>query len=453
MSSEEPVIRLRGVAKTFSIYERPHHRLFAMLFGTRWHTWHRDFHALRGIDLDVHRGETLGIIGRNGSGKSTLLQLICGILTPTHGTVQTRGRIAALLELGAGFNPEFTGRENVFLNGAVLGLKREEIEARFDAIVAFADVGDFIDQPVKTFSSGMFIRLAFAVAINVEPEILIIDEALAVGDEAFQRKCFARIERIRENGATVLFVSHSAGTVAELCDRVALLDAGEMLALGAPKPVISRYHKLLYAPAAEADSIRKTLRHDLERGDAALPSVPGSGLVAPGDPANGGDEGFFDPTLVAGALRYAAQGARIEGARILTPGGRLVNVLRCGRQYVFAYRARFERTVSLVRFGMMIRTVSGLELGGCASAVHGRGVDLIEDGSEASIAFRFRCLLAPGTYFLNAGVLGRLDEEEVFLDRVVDVAMFRVLPDASRLATALVDFDVEPEVQIEVNVA
>ena len=452
MSSDLPVIRLRGVAKTFSIYERPHHRLFAMLFGTRWHTWHRDFHALRSIDLDVGRGETLGIIGRNGSGKSTLLQIICGILAPTHGTVETRGRIAALLELGAGFNPEFTGRENVFLNGAVLGLTRDEIEARFDTIVAFADVGDFIDQPVKTFSSGMFIRLAFAVAINVEPEILIIDEALAVGDEAFQRKCYARIQRIRENGATVLFVSHSAGTVAELCDRVVLLDAGEMLALGPPKPVISRYHKLLYAPAAEAESIRSGLRIEFDRGDIAMPALVSGSDAFESLESAGDKDGFFDPSLVAGSMRYAAQGARIEDARILTPDGRPVNVLRAGRPYVYAYRARFERTASLVRFGMMIRTVSGLELGGCASAVHGRGVDLVEDGSEASVTFRFRCLLAPGTYFLNAGVLGRLDEQEVFLDRVVDATMFRVLPDGSRLATALVDFDVEPGVEIEVNV-
>jgi len=453
MSSDDIAIRLAGVSKTFSIYERPHHRLLAMLFGTRWRTWHRDFHALRRIDLDVRRGETLGIVGRNGSGKSTLLQIICGILTPTEGTVEARGRIAALLELGAGFNPEFTGRENVFLNGAVLGLTREEVEARFDTIVAFADVGDFIDQPVKTFSSGMFIRLAFAVAINVEPEILVVDEALAVGDEAFQRKCYARIQRIRENGATVLFVSHSAGTVAELCDRVVLLDAGEMIALGAPKPVISRYHKLLYAPAADSPAIHAHLRAELEHGGSyEAPPVHEDRHHAPSAIAVDEADGYYDPTLVAGTLRYAAQGACIEDARVETATGRRVNVLRAGREYVYTYRARFERTVSLVRFGMMIRTVSGLEIGGAASAVHGRGVDLVEAGSEVRVAFRFRCLLGAGTYFLNAGVLGRLAEEEVFLDRQVDAAMFRVMPDAERLATGIVDFDVEPMVDIEVDV-
>jgi lipopolysaccharide transport system ATP-binding protein len=453
MSSDDVAIRLEGVSKTFSIYERPHHRLLATLFGTRWRTWHRDFHALRNIDLDVRRGETLGIVGRNGSGKSTLLQIICGILAPTRGIIEARGRIAALLELGAGFNPEFTGRENVFLNGAVLGLTRAETEQRFDSIVAFADVGDFIDQPVKTFSSGMFIRLAFAVAINVEPEILVVDEALAVGDEAFQRKCYARIRRIRENGATVLFVSHSAGTVAELCDRVALLDAGEMIALGAPKPVISRYHKLLYAPAADAPAIRAHLRAELEHG-AGYETSPVQGDRHQATPTIAADDadGYYDPTLVPGTLRYAAQGARIEDARIETSTGRRVNVLRAGREYVYTYRACFDRTVSLVRLGMMIRTVSGLEIGGAASAVHGRGIDVIEAGSEVRAAFRFRCLLAAGTYFLNAGVLGRLAEEEVFLDRQVDAAMFRVMPDVERLATGLVDFDMEPLVEIEVDV-
>ncbi|MET0230857.1 MAG: ABC transporter ATP-binding protein [Rhodanobacteraceae bacterium] len=449
--SSEPAIRLRGVGKTYSIYERPHHRLLAMLTGSRWRTWHRDFHALRGVDLEIARGETLGLIGRNGSGKSTLLQIVSGILAPTTGTCETRGRIAALLELGAGFNPEFTGRENVFLNGTVLGLTRDEIERRFDTIVAFADVGDFIDQPVKTFSSGMFIRLAFAVAINVEPDILIIDEALAVGDEAFQRKCYARIQRIRENGATVVFVSHSAGTVAELCDRVALLDAGELLALGPPKPVVSRYHKLLYAPAADAPSVRAALRDEFERGEIASATTLEPAHASVVREAEG-DDGYLDASLVPGSLRYASQGAQIGGANIRTLDGRAVNVLRAGHRYVYAYRVRFERAASLVRFGMMIRTVSGLEIGGAASATHGRGLDLVEEGTEANVSFAFRCLLAPGTYFLNAGVLGRLDGDEVFLDRVVDASMFRVLPDEARLATALVDFEVEPRVEIEVAV-
>ena len=191
----------------------------------------------------MNKGETLGIIGRNGSGKSTLLQIICGILLATSGRVEVNGKVSALLELGAGFNPEYTGRQNVYIKGSILGLTTKAIEARFDDIMAFADIGDFINQPVKTYSSGMAVRLAFAVAISVDPDILIVDEALAVGDAAFQRKCFARIKHIQESGSTILFVSHGAGTVIELCSRALLLEKGELIASGSPKQVISHYHR------------------------------------------------------------------------------------------------------------------------------------------------------------------------------------------------------------------
>jgi lipopolysaccharide transport system ATP-binding protein len=216
--------------------------------------------------------------------------------------------------------------------------------------------------------------------------------------------------------------------------------------------VISRYHKLLYAPPVQAAAVREALREEIARGEMDAPVSPTSAeSFASADDDD--DDGFFDPNLRADALRYATQGARIDDASITTLEGRPVNVLRAGHSYIYRYRAQFTRNVSLVRFGMMIRTMTGLELGGSASAVHGRGIDLIEAGSAASVAFRFRCLLAAGTYFLNAGVLGRIDAEEVFLDRIVDAAIFRVLPDASRRATALVDFEIEPAVEIEVEVA
>jgi lipopolysaccharide transport system ATP-binding protein len=239
MSFDETAIRINGVSKHYLMFERPEDRLKQMivprlqrLAGRPPRQYFRDFAALNGISFEVKRGETVGIIGRNGCGKSTLLQVICGTLPPTSGRVEVNGRIAALLELGSGFNPEFTGRENVYLNAAILGLSRRETEARFDAIARFADIGMFIDHPVKTYSSGMYMRLAFAVAINVDPDILVVDEALAVGDEAFSRKCYARIEEIKEKGATILFVSHSAQTVIQLCDRALLLDRGEKILEG-----------------------------------------------------------------------------------------------------------------------------------------------------------------------------------------------------------------------------
>jgi len=233
--SSEVVVRVEGVSKCFQVYERPGDRLRQLvlsrlrrLVGRQPRNHFREFWALRDVSFDIRKGETVGIIGPNGSGKSTLLQLICETLDPTSGSIESRGRIAALLELGSGFNPEFTGRENVYLNGQILGLKRKEVEARFDQIAEFADIGEHLDQPVKTYSSGMYVRLAFAVQACIDPDILIVDEALAVGDIAFQYKCFKRLEALRAKGTTILIVTHSAGSILEYADRCLVLDAGRL---------------------------------------------------------------------------------------------------------------------------------------------------------------------------------------------------------------------------------
>jgi lipopolysaccharide transport system ATP-binding protein len=238
--SSEIAIKVEGLGKYYEIYDRPRDRLFQMLARGRKQFFH-EFWALRNVSFEVMRGETVGIIGRNGSGKSTLLQLICGTLHPSLGDVMVNGRVAALLELGAGFNPEFSGRENVYLNGLLLGLSREEMAARFDAIAAFADIGEHLDQPVKTYSSGMYLRLAFAVAAHIEPDVLIVDEALAVGDIRFQNKCLRKLNEFRETGAAVLFVSHSPNVVEAFCDRVIWLDKGVMKAQGDPARLIRDY--------------------------------------------------------------------------------------------------------------------------------------------------------------------------------------------------------------------
>ncbi|MBI5591185.1 MAG: ABC transporter ATP-binding protein [Deltaproteobacteria bacterium] len=235
----EPVIHIHQLGKCYHIYENPQDRLKQTFFRRR--KYYRDFWALRDISFDVYKGEAVGIIGRNGSGKSTLLQLICGILTPSSGEVKVEGRIASLLELGSGFNPEFTGRENVFLNGAIMGFSYPEMESRFDEITEFADIGHFIDQPVKVYSSGMFVRLAFAVQICIEPDILIVDEALSVGDIFFQQKCFSKIREIISKGVSCLFVSHDTTAVMNICNRAVLLNNGEMDHVGPPEEVVSRY--------------------------------------------------------------------------------------------------------------------------------------------------------------------------------------------------------------------
>ncbi len=241
-----PVIAVRNVSKKFRLFASPKERLLEALHPFR-KQYHHEFWALRDISLEVERGEIVGILGRNGSGKSTLLQIICAVMQATSGEVHVNGRIAALLELGAGFNPEFTGRDNIILNGAILGFSRKEMLRRLPEIETFADIGEFFDQPVKTYSSGMFVRVAFAAAIHVDPDVLVVDEALAVGDAKFQRKCLLQIEKIRTNGAAILFVSHSLETVTSLCSRAIILEQGVLVAAGEPKVVAEKYLTLLFS--------------------------------------------------------------------------------------------------------------------------------------------------------------------------------------------------------------
>lgn len=455
--SSEIVIRVDNLCKCYQVYGAPRDRLKQFVLprltgfaGRPLRQYFREFWALKGVSLEVMKGETVGIIGRNGSGKSTLLQVVCGTLHPTSGSIQTRGRIAALLELGSGFNPEFTGRENVYMNGAVLGLSERELDARFDDIAAFADIGGFIEQPVKTYSSGMVVRLAFAVAINVEPQILVVDEALSVGDELFQRKCFSRIEAIKRGGATILFVSHSANTVVELCDRAVLLESGEKLASGVPKQVVGLYQKLLYSTVREFDAIKReaeSLNGGIEANGTAV-DLPENDCELSSH--KGELREFFDPNLRSSSIiEYESRGARIESPAVFNLAGEQVNHLVRGGIYHYVYTVRFTESASRVRFGMLIKTLSGVELGGAASASSpAEAISLIEAGSSHRVQFRFCCALNPGVYFLNAGVTGEVNGTETFLHRVIDIAIFKVLPDKGNLSTGTIDFGCTPEVSL-----
>lgn len=443
----EIVISLKNVSKCYKRYARPITRLKELLLPGK--TKADEFWALRNIELEVPRGHTLGIVGQNGSGKSTLLQIIVGTLAPTTGQVEVKGRISALLELGSGFNPEFTGQENVFLNGRILGFSKQEVEAKYDEIAAFADIGEFINQPVKTYSSGMFVRLAFAVATIFEPEILVVDEALSVGDEAFQRKCFSRIESIHKKGGTILFVSHSASSVVQLCDSAILIDRGELLLSGSPKLVVSKYHKIIYAPADKLAVIRQEIRAQncqatVNSGEIVLTN----GVSKNHSNSNRGQlDEFYDPGMISKSIiSYISQGAKIETPHITTPAGKIVNVLVRGSEYIYTYSVKFTEAAYRVRFGMLVKTVSGFELGGAASHTLNDALEWVERGKVVQVEFKFRCLLQPGVYFLNAGVLGITDAVEVFLHRYIDVVMFRVQAEESMLATGCVDFCIEPHI-------
>jgi len=460
--SDDIAIDVKNVTKTYRLYESRADRVKESFHPFR-KKYHNPFNALSGVSFQTKRGETIGIVGRNGSGKSTLLQIICGILQPTSGTVEINGRVSALLELGAGFNPEFTGRQNVYINGSILGLAHEEIDVRFDEIAAFADIGDFIDQPVKSYSSGMVVRLAFAVAISIEPDILIVDEALSVGDEAFQRKCFAHIKQIQERGGTILFVSHGAGIIVELCNRALLIDQGELLIEGSPKQVVSHYHKMIFAPSERIEELKKEWLCDPNRLNLVWNEVEdekenGSVGVSGNEAEKKANErpvqeSFYVPDMKPqSTIYYEKHGTVIENPHITTLSGKQVNVLVHGQDYTYTYKVFFECPAFQVRFGMLIKSVSGMEIGGHVSAPIGKGIEYIKEATRWKVQFRFRCLLNPGVYFLNSGVLGIIGETEVFLDRNIDIGMFRVQDNESFISTAIVDFVEYTEVSMDEEV-
>jgi homopolymeric O-antigen transport system ATP-binding protein len=451
MSSDNIAIIVENVSKRYELYKAPRDQLkqfilpkLKRLTFKKPKQYFSEFWALKNITFKVRKGESIGIIGRNGSGKSTLLEIIAGTLTPTTGTVTIHGRIAALLELGTGFNPDFTGRENVFMNAAILGLRNEEIIRRFDNIVAFADIGAFIEQPVKSYSSGMVVRLAFSVAINVDPNILIIDEALSVGDELFQRKCFSRIENLRSKGVTILFVSHSHSAIIELCDRAILLDAGEKLAIGAPKQIVGRYQKLLYAPMENKNTIREQIRRVDE---CSLEAVDSIGIEKQQQNTLDFQEGF-DPNLSpSSTIVYESSGAYIESPVVLNLGGEEVNNLLCGKDYIFAYKVIFTKNANNVSFGMLLKTISGVEIGGGRSAKSSdHRLMCVQDGDQYRVEFRFHCSLNPGIYFLNAGVVGVAGNVNGYLHRILDSVCIRVIGPSNGFSNGIVDFNIVPEI-------
>ncbi|HUP22739.1 MAG TPA: ABC transporter ATP-binding protein [Thermoanaerobaculia bacterium] len=425
-----PAIHARGLGKCYRLYRRAEDRLRQALFPRRG-TFVHEHWALRGVDLTVERGRTVGVVGRNGSGKSTLLELVAGSLRPTTGELRVEGRVAAILELGSAMNPEFTGRENARLLAAVAGLGRAEIERRLEEILGFADIGEFVDQPVKVYSSGMLLRIAIAVALAVEPDVLVVDEVLAVGDEPFQRKCFARLEALRRRGATVLFASHDATTVMSLCDAVLLLDRGEALLYGEPKHVIERYLQLAFAPTETRDELRAEIRGLVTGADR---SAAGPGMAARAAAA-------FDPELRSqSAVHLGPNGAEILDPRLETAAGERVNVLVRGEAYRYRYRVRFDAEHRRVRFGMLVKTKTGFELGGSASSSAAEAYPHVMAGAVAEVEFRFACRLLPGTYFLNAGVLSMHSEGETYLHRILDAVAFRVRGEGESKETGIVDF-------------
>lgn len=439
IDDSKSVIELKGVTKGYSIYARSVDRVKEALHPLR-RKYHRRFNALSDISFSVRKGETLGIIGSNGSGKSTLLQILCHVLSPTMGSVRVAGRVAALLELGTGFNSEFSGRDNVYMNSRILGLSQREIDLRFDSIIEFSGIRDFIEQPLRTYSSGMVVRLAFAVMIHVDADILVIDEALAVGDEAFQRKCHSFLAAFIERGNTLVFVSHAPQMVIELCDRALLLDAGKLILDDTAKNVVQEYHRRIYSPGG---------------GNTAAQLLP-QGEKVPAVPALKADDeiprSFLDPEFVSqSVLYYEEKGAKIERIRMLSDREEMVNCLFHGGEYIFAYDVDFLADARRVVFGSMLKSITGLELGGVLSHPQAKPIPHVKAGTRIAVRFRFYCWLAPGVYFFNAGLMGDQNGENGYLHRIVDALMFRVQPVESQRFTGMVDFSQQGEAQIRMQ--
>lgn len=405
-------LRVEAVSKQYRIYERPGDRLLESLTRGRVHR-HREFWALRDINFELEAGTTTGIVGQNGSGKSTLLQIITGTLEPTTGTVWHEGRISALLELGAGFNPEFTGLENVFMNAALMGLSRDETENLLPQIERFSEIGAFLHQPVKTYSSGMYIRLAFAIAISSEPEILIIDEALSVGDAVFQHRCFRRIKEMQERGTTILFVSHDPSAVKALCSRVVLLNTGRMEADGKTTDVLNRYQKIIMEREEHYEAAQAVVNPLAQTDKLSLTDAA---------------EEFASVDEQRASLRYNFRHgdgtAEILSAELLDATRSSATLVESGQPLIARLRVLFHKTVHNPLLGFLIRNRHGIHAYGTNTEQRELRLGTIAAGEIIEVNFSFECWLGADLYSVS---FAAHSDEHISFDWLDGVIFFRVV--------------------------
>lgn len=440
-------IVVKNITKVYRLYEKPIDRLKESL-SIAHKSYHRDFFALNQISFQVKKGETVGIIGTNGSGKSTILKIITGVLTPTTGEVQVDGVISALLELGAGFNMDYTGIENIYMNGTMMGFSRKEMEEKLPDILDFADIGDFVYQPVKTYSSGMFVRLAFALAINVEPEILIVDEALSVGDVFFQSKCYRRMEEIRRDGTTILMVTHDMGSIIKYCDRVVLLNKGNFIAEGNPGAMVDLYKKIL---ANQLDELDKEATNDFSGGEGNGSRVGDSGttgLAAKHSGANDLEPGrrrlMKDKlTLNPNLTEYGGGQAEIYDLGLLDQKGNLTNLLLKGEYFTIKEKIRFQADIQAPIFTYTIKGKRGEDLSGTNTMFEGTEIKPVKAGDEYEVSFKQKMTLQGGEYLLSMSCTGFEQGEHVVYHRLYDVANITVISNKNTVGV----YDMESQVE------
>lgn len=416
----EVAIKVENLSKCYQIYDQPRDRLKQFLLprlrriiGLPPRQYCREFWALRNVSFNVQKGETVGILGRNGGGKSTLLQIIAGTLSPSFGEVHAEGNMAALLELGSGFNPEFSGRENIYLNGSILGFSHSQMNARFDEIAAFADIGEHLNQPVKTYSSGMVVRLAFAVQACVHPKVLIVDEALSVGDEKFQRKCFVYIERLRQGGCSILIVTHSTSTVEKFCQRGVLLHNGEVHGIGPAKEIVDQYHALLY-------SDEKTYLRYQE-----IQNLPGSSTTT------FEQSDTQSPPTATPKVQLANTSsdihAVITGWEVLDIYGNRSEYFRTGEILSICFYVDVVNPVGEIQAGILLRTVEGISAFGTSTLYHQNNYMNARPGSRLKFDFRLKADLCAGSYFVTLAIAEAVSHGDMlYLDRKTDAIFIKI---------------------------
>lgn len=418
-------IKVEDITKVYKLYEKPMDRLKDSL-GLSREKLYREHYALNHVTFEVGKGETVGIIGTNGSGKSTMLKLITGVLNPTQGEIQVQGRISALLELGAGFNMEYTGIENVYLNGTMIGFSKSEIDEKLDDILDFADIGDFVHQPVKSYSSGMFVRLAFAVAININPEILIVDEALSVGDVFFQAKCYRKFEEFKKLGKTILFVSHDLGSITKYCDRAILLNKGEKIFEGTPKETVNIYKKVL---VGQFDPEELESDEDTDR-EATAKEEPGS----------------WKETIAVNpeVLEYGVKNAEIVDYAILDEAGLISNTIIKGSEFSVRMKVEFHEDIQEPIFAFTIKNLQGIELTGTNTMYEKADVGPVKKGETREITFTQKLNLQGGEYLISLGCTGYQDGEFQVFHRLYDVCNLTAISDKNTVGY----FDIESKVTL-----
>ncbi len=432
-------IEVDNVQKIYKLYDKPSDRM-KEAFGFGKKKKHKLHYALKGVDMKIYQGETVGIIGTNGSGKSTILKIITGVLNPTSGRVLVNGRISALLELGAGFNMEYNGIENVYLNGTMMGFSEKEIEAKLPEILSFADIGDYVYQPVKTYSSGMFVRLAFAVAINIEPEILIVDEALSVGDVFFQAKCYHKFEEFKKMGKTIVFVSHDLSSISKYCDRVYLLNQGNILGEGSPKAMIDTYKRVLVGqydgPESEGEETASLLDDvDLQRAAAKSADEKGKNVSDASAEAKG-----QNPNV----LEYGTKQAQIEDFYITDDRGVPTNAILKGSMFTIHMKVRFMEHIPAPIFAFSVKNVIGVEITGTNTMIEKAFLDSVEPGDVKNVTFTQKMNLQGGEYLLSLGVTGYNQDTFEVYHRLYDALNISVVSDKNTVGY----YDMDSETKV-----